>query len=464
MEIFHKKFRVNWQIGLAAVLFWGPSLRAADPPAPKRPPNILLIFVDDLGYAELGCQGARDIRTPRIDEIARDGIRFTSGYVSAPVCCPSRAGLMTGRYQQRFGHELNAIGQENRLPHVGLPLTESTIADRLKTAGYATGLVGKWHLGGSARYHPRRRGFDEFFGFLHEGHFYVDENHPQVVAHLRPNEPPYDEMNPILRGTRAVDNPGYLTETLTNEALDFIDRHHDHPFFLYLSYNAIHSPMQVTETYLKRFPEIKDRHRQIFAAMLSALDDGVGAVRDKLREHGLDDNTLIFFISDNGGPTEELTSSNAPLRGGKGDLYEGGIRVPFLMAWKDHLPAGVVDDRPVISLDVLPTSLAAAGIKPTDQDRTDGVNLLPYLSGNASGPPHEHLFWRYGGRAAMREGNWKLVRPGGQRPWELYDLSTDLGETTDLSDQKPELAARLKREYKTWDAQLIEPLWGRGPR
>jgi arylsulfatase B len=429
-----------------------------------RPPNIVLIVADDLGYAELGCQGGTDIRTPHIDSIARRGVRCTSGYVTAPVCCPSRAGLLSGRYQQRFGHELNAIGLQNRQPGVGLPLSEVTIASRLKVAGYATGIVGKWHLGGTERYHPQRRGFDAFFGFLHEGHFYADDRSGKIVSHLRPKEPPYDEENPILRGTQPVDNPGYLTETLTREALAFIDRNRDRPFFLYLPYNAVHSPMQATEADLARFPEIEDPKRRIFAAMLASLDDGVGAVLGKLREAGLEGDTLIVFLSDNGGPTAELTSSNAPLRGGKGQLYEGGIRVPFLFQWKGHLPAGQVYDPPVIALDILPTALAAAGAGPPAEARLDGVDLLPYLRGQEDPPPHERLFWRYGGKAAVREGRWKLVREGSRSPWELHDLRADLGESNDLAAQEPGVVERLVAAWERWDLPMIAPLWGKGPR
>jgi arylsulfatase B len=431
---------------------------------PVRPPNVVLIVADDLGYAELGCQGAADVRTPHIDSIARHGIRFTSGYVTAPVCSPSRAGLMTGRYQQRFGHELNAIGPQNRLPHVGLPPPEKTLAEYLRAAGYATGAVGKWHLGGTAPYHPQRRGFDEFFGFLHEGHFYVDGRRTKALSLLRPDEPPYDDRNPVLRGSQPVGDFGYLTEMFTREAVAFIDRHRGRPFLLYLPYNAVHSPMQATEKDLARFPEITDKKRRVFAAMLAALDDGVGTVLGKLREAGLAQDTLVVFLSDNGGPTAELTSSNAPLRGGKGQLHEGGVRVPFLIQWEGRLPGGVVYDRPVSSLDILPTALAAAGVTPPDGAKLDGVDLLPYLGGRNDRSPHEHLFWRYGGKAALRAGRWKLVRDGGRNPWELYDLDTDSGESDDLASRKPEVVNRLKAAWEQWDAGMVKPLWGGGPR
>jgi arylsulfatase A-like enzyme len=259
-----------------------------------------------------------------------------------------------------------------------------------------------------------------------------------------------------------VEDFGYLTEAFTREAVAFIDRHRNRPFFLYLPYNAVHSPMQATEKDLGRFPEIKDRKRGVFAAMLAALDEGVGAVLGKIREAGLTEDTLVVFLSDNGGPTAELTSSNAPLRGGKGQLYEGGVRVPFLMQWAGHLAAGVIYDRPVSSLDVLPTALAAAGIKSPAEARLDGVDLLPYLMGRNDRPPHDRLFWRFGGDAALREGRWKMVRNDGHKPWELYDLDKDVGESDDQAARTPEVVGRLTAAWERWDSGLIKPLWDSG--
>jgi arylsulfatase B len=317
-------------LGILASLTVAPAwAETAEPPRAPRKPNLLVILVDDLGYADLGCQGCKDIPTPNIDTLARNGIRFTDGYVSSPYCSPSRAGLLTGRYPQRFGHELNTPGRRQDL---GLPRTEVTLADRLKACGYATGIVGKWHLGVGGQFHPLRRGFDEFFGFAHEGHFYVGPHYQgDYTSSLRDKEPEYDKLNPILRGTERVDEKEYLTEAFTREALAFIDRHRDQPFFLYLAYNAVHSPMQALPRYMDRFPTIADKKRGVFAAMLAAVDDGVGALLNKLRHVGIEEQTLIFFLSDNGGPTAELTSSNRPLRGFKGEVLEGGIRVPFVV-------------------------------------------------------------------------------------------------------------------------------------
>ncbi|MCL5271303.1 MAG: sulfatase-like hydrolase/transferase, partial [bacterium] len=433
--------------------------------AASRKPNILVIFADDLGYGELGCQGNPQIPTPHIDSLARNGVRFTDGYVTASVCSPSRAGMITGRYQTRFGHEFLFTGHHNLDPNAGLPAGERTLADYLGAAGYATGLVGKWHLGGRPEYHPQRRGFQEFYGFLHEGHYYVPPADPYVYAHLRNPEPTYDADNPILRGTEPVEEKEYLTRALTREALAFIDRHAAEPFFLYLAYNAVHSPMQTLPEDFARFGDIQDYHRRIFAGMLAAMDDSLGAVLAGLRKHGLEDDTLIFYISDNGGPTEELTSSNAPLRGGKGHLWEGGIRTPFLMQWKARIPGGQVYMQPVIALDVLPTALAAAGVPLPTGVAFDGVDLAPYLTGQKSAPPHETLYWRSGGVFALRRGHWKLVNqpePGQPARFRLYDLAADIGETTDRSADEPELARQLKAELDALDKAMVPPVWRPG--
>jgi arylsulfatase A-like enzyme len=480
------------------------SISCAALAAPARP-NIVLIVADDLGYGELGCQGNPEIPTPHIDSIASSGVRFTHGYVTAPYCCPSRAGLMTGRYQTRFGHELNVIGKMNLDENVGLPLSERTLADYLKEAGYATGMVGKWHLGGTAKFHPQRRGFDSFFGFLHEGHFYVPPPYQGVTSFLRTNalpahagrqmrignitwsthlpnsEPPYDAGNPVLRGTEELVEPAYLTDAFTREAVAFIEQNQNRPFFLYLPHLAVHSPMQASAKYLERFAHLPDLQRRIFAGMLSALDDSVGAVLAKLRDHGLEENTLIFFLSDNGGPTVELTSSNHPFRGGKGQLYEGGIRIPFMVQWKARLPAGKVYQEPVISLDILPTALAAAGLEfgvppgdgtgePAKAGTTnlDGVNLLPYLRGEKSGAPHHQLFWRAGQNIALRQGNWKVIRQmerGVPNPsFQLFDLARDPGESADLSAAAPEQLQQLRTALDRMNGEMVEPLWGGGPR
>ena len=425
--------------------------------ATTRPPNILLIVADDLGYGELGCQGNPQIPTPNIDSLARSGIRCTSGYVTASLCSPSRAALLTGRGQTRYGHEFNPIGAENLDPEIGLPLTERTIADRLHAAGYATGIVGKWHLGGTPPYHPQRRGFDEFFGFLHEGHFYTAPPYHGVYSRFRDDEPAYDAHNPLLRDTSEVEPSGYLTDDLSREAIAFIDRHQDKPWFLYLPYNAVHSPMQAKLADVERFAALPGAQRQIFAGMLFALDRSVGEVLAKIRALGQEEDTLIVFLSDNGGPTEELTSSNLPLRGGKGSLFEGGIRIPFIVRWKGHVPTGRTYDAPLSSLDIAPTMLAAAGL-PTDDPKLEGVDLVPFLSGAKRTAPHDDLCWRMGQLHAVRSGYWKLVQRLPAAP-QLFDLSADLAEEHDLAAAQPDVLARLIATYNDWDKSNVPAHW-----
>jgi arylsulfatase A-like enzyme len=424
------------KVGLAAPAFLSRSSAAA------RKPNIVLIVADDLGYMELGVQGAKDIPTPNIDSIARNGVRFTDGYVSCPVCSPTRAGLMTGRYQQRFGHEFNPGPALQATDNFGLPLSETTIANRLKAQGYVTGMFGKWHLGYRPDYHPQKRGFDEFFGFLGGAHSYID--------------PLGDKANPIMRGKQPVDEKEYLTDAFAREAVAFIDRHQREPFFVYLPFNAVHAPLQGMEKYLARFANIQDQRRRTFAAMHAAMDEGVGRVLQMLRETKNEENTLVFFISDNGGPTLSTTSRNDPLRGYKGQVLEGGIRVPYMAQWKGRIPAGKVYSQPVISLDILPTAVAAAGGKA--DAKLDGVNLLPYLTGEAKGRPHEWLYWRFGEQWAVRAGDWKLLGLGDERR-ELYNLAQDIGEKNNLEPGNPERANKLWAAYKEWNGQLAEPLW-----
>lgn len=444
-------------------------------------PNVIILLADDLGYGELGCQGNPQIPTPHIDAIATSGVRLTAGYVTAPNCSPSRAGLLTGRYGTRFGHEYNPIGAENEVPGKGLPLKQKTLANALQDAGYVTGLVGKWHLGGTAHYHPMRRGFDEFFGFMHEGHYFVPEPWQGVTTWLRRktlpgggkgrqtfgdvtysthmgySEPDYDANNPIVRGSQPVHEEAYLTDALTREAVDFIDRHQDKPFFLCLAYNAVHSPLQGADTYMRQFGHIEDLQRRIFAAMLANLDDSVGAITDKVRDTGLENDTIIVFLSDNGGPTRELTSSNRPLRGEKGHMYEGGIRVPFVMQWPGTLPQGATYDRPVISSDLFATVFAAADLPLPQGPTLDSVDLLPYLTGKTTGDPHAALYWRQGRKAALRKGDMKLVRQPPIKDWQLFDLSSDLAEAHDLAVARPDMLRRLIEEWQALDAQMIEP-------
>ena len=408
-------------------------------------PNIIVIISDDMGYADIGCHGCKDIPTPNIDSIARKGVRFTNGYVSASKCSPSRAGIMTGRYQQRFGHEFNlGAPPQGVLGNVGLPLTEVTIANVLASAGYVTGAVGKWHLGTSPCFNPLKRGFDEFFGFPHGGHSYMN---PQL-----------DTFNPIMQGNTLVDEKEYLTDAFTREAISFIKRHHDKPFFLWLAYNAPHTPLEVAKRYQNSFEHITKPERHAYAGMLAAMDDGIGKVLATLRELGLEEDTLLFFLNDNGG-AKTFGARNKPLRAGKGSFFEGGIRVPFMVKWPRRLSGPRTYNHPVISLDILPTVAAVAGAKLPQDRKIDGVNLSPYLTDKKKSPPHETLFWRFANQYAVRQGNWKLVNTSSHA--ELFDLATDISETRNLAAEQPNVVKKLTKAHEAWNTQMIDPLWPR---
>jgi arylsulfatase A-like enzyme len=432
--------------GASLVMAGLPSRAAAATP---EKPNIVLIVADDLGYGDLSIQGAKDISTPNIDSIATGGVRCTNGYASAPLCSPTRSGLLTGRYQQRFGSEVLFWNNNN---NVGLPLTETTFVQRLRDAGYVTGMVGKWHLGKEAEFHPMSRGFMEFFGNPGHGSAYMPPSRQQ-------------------RGRETVTTNKYLTEVCADEAVGFIDRHADKPFFLYLPFNAPHAPMQATEEYLKRCSHIADPKRRTYAAMVTAFDDAVGRVLDRLREQGLQQNTLVAFFSDNGGSCD-CGAANTPLKGGKASMLEGGIRSPFFMRWPEKLKADTVYNEPVISLDFAPTILNAAGIKISPDWHMDGVDLIPYLRGDKTSIPHEALYWRYWQTGpvepgaligAMREGPWKLVTANyakpGQEKWSLFYLPDDIGETSDLAAKEPQRAADMAARWSQWSKSMAKPLW-----
>jgi len=415
---------------------------AAIADSPARP-NVVVFLADDEGYGELGCQGNPQIPTPQIDSIATNGIRFTQGYVSGPYCSPTRAGLMTGRYQTRFGHEWNGSG-----PNFGLPVTETTLPERLRALGYATCAVGKWHLGEAPQFLAINRGFDEFFGTKSNTPFF----HPLIID------------TRVSTEAKAIEDDGfYTTDAYADRACDWLTRHRekkkDAPFFLYVPFNAQHGPLQAPPKYLDRFPQISDENRRLFAAVMSAKDDAVGRVLAKVRELGQEENTLVVYLSDNGGPTEKTTSSNGPLRGFKSQTWEGGVRVPFMMQWKGRLPAGKVYEHPVIQLDLLPTFIAAAGGTVSPEWKLDGVNLLPYVDGTNADKPHQTLFWRFGKQMAIRHGDWKLVRGVGIKVPALFNLAVDVGEKNDLIAAEPAKAVELQSLWDAWNAEQMEPLW-----
>ncbi|HEY2253979.1 MAG TPA: sulfatase-like hydrolase/transferase, partial [Planctomycetaceae bacterium] len=374
-----------------------------------------------------------------IDSIAASGIRFRQGYVSGPYCSPTRAGFITGRYQTRFGHEFNSVAQRS-----GLALTETTLAQRMKALGYATCAVGKWHLGGRDNYRPMRRGFDEFYGTLANTPYY----HPTQFVDSRVSS----EVQKV------TDDSFYTTDAYAARAVDWLEKNKDQPWFLYIPFNAQHAPLQSPQKYLDRFAHIQDEKRRTFAAMMSAMDDAVGRVLEKLNEIGQQENTLVVFFSDNGGPTRQTTSGNGPLRGFKATTWEGGVRIPFCMQWKGKLPAGKTYDNPIIQLDLLPTMVAAAGGEIDPAWKLDGVNLLPYLTGENPGKPHETLYWRFSEQWAIRHGDWKLVTGrGGAREPGLFNLEDDLGESKNLAAERPEKVTELRELWDKWNAEQAPP-------
>ena len=413
------------------------------PTADRQPPNFVVILADDLGYADVGFQGLRDFATPNIDQLAASGVQFTNAYVSHPYCSPSRAGLLTGRYQHRFGHVHNPKFRADE----GLPLSETLLPEVLSEAGYVSGIVGKWHLGDAPRFHPLARGFDEFFGLLGGGHDYFKSAGADAREYLIPLESPEGQI-PV---------EGYLTEQLTKAALDFIRRSAEHPFFLYLAYNAPHGPLQAPPELLERVESIAEPRRRTYAAMVTSLDDGVGEVSALLDELEVSDRTMVFFLSDNGGPTPANASDNSPLRATKGTVYEGGVRVPFVIAWPSHLPTEASIDAPVSALDIFPTAVAAAGIE--TPAKLDGVNLMPYLIGTETGLPHEQLFWHSdeGGQFATRTAEHKLVRVLGREP-ELYAIGKDISESNPVREANGRIS-ELDGAIKSWQASHPPPAW-----
>jgi arylsulfatase A-like enzyme len=436
--------RLLWCVCPALGLINLPSeSRAAD-----QQPSIVVIVSDDAGYNDFSMHGSTICPTPRIDSIAEHGVRFSNGYVSGSVCSPTRAGLLTGRYQTFFGHEFNippVYSDEN-----GLPLSETTVADGLRSAGYRTIALGKWHLGYAPKFHPMQRGFTDYYGFLQGARSYF------------PLTPP-TQLNELLRD-RTPQRPedfGYMTDELARAAVEYIKDSRDTPFFMYLAFNATHTPLHTLPEDEATAEKLSSKSVKI-RAMTIALDRAVGTVIDGLNEQELLDNTLLIFVNDNGGAAGH---DNAPLRGQKGQTWEGGIRVPFAMQWPAKLPSGLVYEHPVIALDIFPTAMAAAEAAVDENLHLSGVNLLPHLTGETTARPHQTLYWKNADKWAVRDGDLKLVagnpdQPAGQPA--LYDLAADIGESTDLAPGHPDEVARITALYDDWNALTKPTLWRRG--
>ena len=417
-------------------------------------PNIVVILADDLGYNDLGFTGSKEIKTPNIDQLASNGITFTNGYVTHPYCGPSRAGILTGRYQARFGME-NNVSYSPYDKHMGLPLKQKTFAKRLQEVGYQTSIFGKWHLGGAPHFQPNKRGFDYFYGFLDGGHNYMPG---QVTISA-------DGYSlPIMRNTGIAEFNEYLTTALSKDAATYINKSDDSPFLMYLSYNAPHSPLQAPQKYINKYKHIKNKERRIYAAMVDAMDDGIGLVVKALKEKGKLDNTLIFFLSDNGGVYPESWlpnhnwANNFPFRRGKVALLEGGIHVPFIAHWPNKIPKGKTFDGLVSSLDIAATSVKLAGAK-DDNNELEGVNLIPYATGDKQGSPHQALFWRLeeaDNIYAVRTMKYKYMnQPLPNVGRSFFDMTTDPYEATNLVDKHPKKQEKLAALWNKWNSKNI---------
>ena len=464
-------------------------------------PNIIIIMADDLGKSEVSIYGNSNVPTPHIDSIALEGVNFTEGYITSPICSPSRAGLITGRYQQRFGYEVQPHDRYPRnmleflgfkyfvdtdgwnLPDLdeisypdqvnidrqGLPPSEITIGELFQAYGYKTAMIGKWHLGYGEHAQPHKRGFDYTFGFYEAYSWYVnDMGNDEVIGHHHDLFiDPYiwgkerTGTAAITRNGQVIEDEGYLTDRIAEESVSFIEEYKDQPFLLYVPFNAPHTPFQVTRKYYDRFPGIADHNKRVYYAMISALDDAVGMITQKIKEEKLEENTLIFFLSDNGGATYTQATTNHPLKGGKMSDFEGGLNIPLMMKWQGHIEGGTVYSKPISSLDIFSTACAAAGII-TPKDRLyDGVDLIPFVNGQVGDEPHKAIFWRAEYNKIMRKGKWKLIMNDLSGYQLLYNLESDKIESKNLSSQYPEIVSELKADFNNWSSTLAQPLWPR---
>tara|TARA_B100000963_G_scaffold39322_1_gene29208 strand:+ start:4893 stop:6296 length:1404 start_codon:yes stop_codon:yes gene_type:complete len=421
------------------------------------PPNIIVIISDDQGYADVGFHGSKEIFTPNIDRIAKNGVVFSQGYVSYAVCSPSRAGLITGRYQNRFGYTRNILlAPKDSL--MGLPISEQTLPEVLNNVDYKTKAIGKWHLGAHESLVPEKRGFDEFFGFLIGGHRYFPND--LTLNDLTEASRQMDGyITKIYDNGKRVNTKKYLTEELSDNAVKFIEDNSEDPFFLYLSYNAPHTPLQATDTDLERNNHIDVEKRRTYAAMVSSMDDGVGSILDKLEEKNISENTIVIFFSDNGGVEWYNFSDNGPLRGIKGDFFEGGIRVPFTMQWPKKIKPGIIYNKPIIALDVFATVVSAASAEKFIKNNIDGVNLIPYINGEINGSPHDYLFWKNPDKDidVIRDNRYKYIRVKDDE--YIFDLDNDLSEENNIISSSTPIYQKLKLKFKEWEKDMIDPVF-----
>lgn len=483
----------------AKVDFHAQFLAAQPAPPPPGRPNIVLILADDLGKTDISLYGGQHQQTPHIDAIGQQGVTFTEGYITSPICSPSRAGMLTGRYQQRFGYEYQPHDRypRNMLEYLvyknfldnrdwnltadksfpdleaivqqGLPMGEFTLAELLQKHGYATGVIGKWHLGTEPHCQPNRRGFDYQYGFYEAYSLYHPDTNAAEIINQRHDD--FSDSH-IWKGARkgncalrcnnvVVEDSVYLTQRLAQEACAFIRQHQQEPFFLYVPFSAPHTPFQALQQYYDRFAHVTDRNKRVYYAMIAALDDAVGEILETLAATGLEENTMVWFLSDNGGATYTRATDNYPLKGGKFTNFEGGLNVPFMLRWTGTIPAGMQYRQPVSAMDIFQTSVALAGAQLPADRAYDGVNLMPYILGDSVAAPHKALFWRSNYTWAVRQGPWKLIVDALSGNHVLYNLDHDKVERQNLYAQSPDIVRMLEVAYAAWEQGVIPPRWQR---
>ena len=418
----------------------------------EQKPNIIVVLLDDLGSGDVGFNGCKDILTPNIDRIAKQGVKFTNAYITAPYSGPSRAGLLTGRYQQRCGAEGNTDNrsEEDMKERRGVPCSEFLMSEALKTQGYKTAAIGKWHLGEDESMWPQKQGFDYFYGFAGGGYSYWGERSPKKFDWMQENGV---EIMP----TKTT----YITDDFSDKAVEFINKNAENPFFVYLAYNAPHAGLSAPQRYLERTKHIANPERSIYGAMILAVDDGVGKIWKTLEDKGIEENTILIFLSDNGGASYSY-SYNYPRRARKGQMYDGGTKTPFAMCWGKKLKAGSVYDKTISSLNIYPTVAVAAGVDISSlEKKLDGVDMMPYLRGEKKGTPNSKLYWRvWGGKEyAMRSGDYKMVKNHQYDEPELYNLKEDPTETHNIAAENKALVAQMHKEYLLWSSELMAPAW-----
>lgn len=467
----------------------------------QKAPNIIILLADDLGKSEVSAYGENHVLTPNIDKIGEEGVIFNQAYVTAPTCAPSRCGIMTGRVQNRFGFETQVMEfyptniieylsgkyfvntgdfiveakpqfpAEWQVIKQGVPPTEITLAERLKAMGYNTGIVGKWHLGVSKHNLPLNRGFDYQYGFYGASSLYTPErNWSHVMNYEHQSFSTQYQWNMGRYGEAAIMDNGeeireekYITWAFRDKAMEFIETNKEEPFFLYCAFSAPHIPFQAPVEYYCKYGHVADENKRVYYAMISALDDAIGEIHQKIKDLGLEENTIIYLLSDNGGASYTGATDNYPLKGGKLTQFEGGINVPFMMKWKGKIPAGTRYENPVSSTDIFVTSvLNSGGSLPTDRDY-DGVDLMPFITGINKEKPHQQLFWRAEHIWAIRDGDYKLILSTRDGWAELYNIKTDKSEKYNLKEQMPDLYKELYETHKKWqDTNLPDkPMWPR---